>query len=282
MKSYENYKKKFEEKLSELSKYKLSPLNEIIKLLKVLKYTDYIEQLENIEKHEVLYFFNIGWGMKEAEFPFLETVEESFKRPLLKLSHTDYYDFKELYKLVKTAYIFNNKEWENEENINEIIITLLQKLVYYVEDYENERVTPEYSLEYLKQLQDVRWGNEISKEVQQKIADAVNMLQLTKSSDYKFPIAINTSATFLMICNVVKNKRKTIIFNDVITAYLTVLKIIIKNSDEVINDFETGKLIKVEKKKLVVKNTLYEIFGIIGIFLLVIIIAEVLTRLSII
>jgi len=264
---YGIYDKRFEKKLNKLEKYHINPLDEVIKLLRVLKYSGYIDELEDTETI-VLSFFDSGWAMKEEEYPLLKTVHDGFKRPLLKVSHTNYEDFKELYKVVKTAYIFNNKEWENEENINEIIINICQKLIYYVEDYENNEIIPEYSLEYLKQLQDVRYADKSVEKFKSEIEDAVDVILVKLFLDCEFPSAINKSANFLMICNVVKENRLTIAFNDVTTAYLTVLKIIINNHNELIKNLEAGKIVKVEKKILTERNILFLVCIILGLLIL--------------
>ena len=259
---YEFLDEDIEIRLGKLSKKDIKCLDELIKLLRLLKSTNYIEELE--EANAFLKLFNDKWEIKETKYPFLKTMNTEIGNLLLNTSYTNYNEFKELYKFVKITYMFNedDEEWNYVENIDlidEIIINICQKLIYYVESYDKHENTPKYIFYYFEQFKDVKWKDESVKKFKKEIGEVIIDMDHEIFVQREFLLTINNSANFLMICNVVKDNRQLIEFTDVVAAYLTILKMIIKNPQEIMEDIEVGKIVKIEKKALTMENICWAI-----------------------
>lgn len=253
---FKSFDEKFEEKVDKLSALNHIPkLDELIKILRVISKTNYLNDLSDIEIDEVLPLFDTKWVFREEDEHFIGTAEEGFDKSFFKIIFASYDDFIEFYKIVKTSYIFNNKDtWKNDENLDEKIINLCKNLTYYVEDYENDNYLFEDSIDYFKRFQDVKWPEENVREFIINIESIIYTISQELKLDGKFIDSLNHCSEYLMVSNAVKNNRFTVMIEDVVVAYLTIFKLVIKDLESLIMDVESGKIVRKKKSSFTAKN----------------------------
>jgi len=269
----------FEDNIDEFfNSYPSPQLDELIKILKAIKETNYLLEIGKIEKETVLSFFDLGWSMKEEEYSFVETARKGFKKPIFKMVLANYEDFKHLYKLVKSVFLFQNVE--NDDKLTDNIIETCQKLTYNVEDFEGSYYIRDDSIDFFKSFQDIDYDDSDVRGFASSLEDILKYVQWDLDFESELLSTIIGSGRYLSICSAIKKNRFTVTVDDVIVAYMTILKIIIKDPEQFIKDFEGGKIVKYEKPLIKkISNAFWSLCAVIFVIIIIIWIVAIIIHL---
>jgi len=234
MSLFGNWDEMFENSITDLYKFQdVNRLEEIISILKFLRNSEFFIDIANIKEYKKSLFDSGNMGEFNVEnIYFFDLAKKSLKNepifyfpPLTKFIH--YQSLMDLYRILELSYSYDSGHKITDAEIKSIIFSgIVQRVSFFVEDFDNGKILPDFSSDFFKRLSNVYWEDKKAKNLESKIFDVIANILSENSSPHIFTKIFSHCNFFLIACNALKNNRDVVTCDDVVVAYLTTFKIL--------------------------------------------------------
>jgi hypothetical protein len=232
MKFNEDYNDLIEEDLEKLSKFDhVECFDILVEEIMALKDNEQFIQMGEIPKTGFVKKEN-NWKFSEDKVPFINAAKKGLSTfnqriyypPLTKVIY--YKFFKALYTIIQLNYMYYSGEKLSEDDYKSIILgDVGAYLTYFVEDFQNPGEIPKPSQNFFKGLKNIKYDSKEVENFNNRIYWLLADFVTGYDSVDNYGRTIGFAVTYLMGCSALKRNHDVIVYDDVVTAYLTICKL---------------------------------------------------------